>query len=246
MPLFRTLATCKWQEERNEHIPCLRLAILGDVCKINGFFTWLPRLPPSLIYKQPGIQTLRRQLFWGASLPCSWSAAFWISFLASTPHLSDSLAHCMASRGSLDSVTKAHMMSTSPSSPWWISGPCSSRIGFKNGSYSHLLLSKMTGLTKKECSPHKAIWDKKNHPWRVGTGWASKPGNARSLLRNHFCKESTEDRSLLSRPEHHSLKCKPSTGLISCSLSIYPSTFGNELIFLCPHTSNRKDSTKTY
>ena len=60
VPLFRTLATCKWQEGRNEHIPCLRLAILGDVCKINGFFTWLPHLPPFLIYKQPGIHTLRR------------------------------------------------------------------------------------------------------------------------------------------------------------------------------------------
>ena len=30
---------------RNEHIPCLRLAILGDVCKINGLFTLLPHLP---------------------------------------------------------------------------------------------------------------------------------------------------------------------------------------------------------
>ena len=219
---------------------CLSLSILSFDCSSSML------LPGSM--KESDIQTLARWLFWDISLPSSRSASVpnKVVFLASTPHLSDSLAHCMASRGSLDSVTKAHMMSTSPSSPWWISGPCSSRIGFKNGSYSHLLLSKMTGLTKKECSPHKAIWDKKNHPWRVGTGWASKPGNARSLLRNHFCKESTEDRSLLSRPEHHSLKCKPSTGLISCSLSIYPSTFGNELIFLCPHTSNRKDSTKTY
>ena len=36
MPLFRTLSTCAWQEERNEHISCLRLDILGDICKING------------------------------------------------------------------------------------------------------------------------------------------------------------------------------------------------------------------
>ena len=105
VPLFRTLATCKWQEGRNEHIPCLRLAILGDVCKINGFFTWLPHLPPFLIYKQPGIHTLRRWLFWRASLPCSWSAAFWILFFASTPHLSDSLTYCAASKVNLDSVT---------------------------------------------------------------------------------------------------------------------------------------------
>ena len=34
-----------WQEGRKEHILCLRLAVLGDVCKMNGLFTWLPHLP---------------------------------------------------------------------------------------------------------------------------------------------------------------------------------------------------------
>ena len=50
--LFRTLSICGWQEEGNEHIPCLRLAIPAEVCKINGLFTLLPYLPPSLIYNR--------------------------------------------------------------------------------------------------------------------------------------------------------------------------------------------------
>ena len=55
VPLFRTLATCRWQEGTNTS-PCLRLAILGDACKINGLFTlfhFLPACPPtpSLIHK---------------------------------------------------------------------------------------------------------------------------------------------------------------------------------------------------
>ena len=35
------------QEGRNEHIPCLRFVILGDICKINGLFTLFPHLPAS-------------------------------------------------------------------------------------------------------------------------------------------------------------------------------------------------------
>ena len=55
---------------------------------------------------EPGIQTPIRWLFWGASLPSCWSAGspIWSLFLASTPRLSDSLAPCVASRASLDSV----------------------------------------------------------------------------------------------------------------------------------------------
>ena len=42
--LFRTLSTCRWQE-RSKQIPCRRLAILEDICKINdGLFTLLPHL----------------------------------------------------------------------------------------------------------------------------------------------------------------------------------------------------------
>ena len=44
----KTLSTCGWQEERNEHILCLRLAILGDSCKINGLFTLFTLSPPPL------------------------------------------------------------------------------------------------------------------------------------------------------------------------------------------------------
>ena len=51
--LFRTLSICRLQKERNEHILCLRLAILEDICKICGLFTLLPHLrPQSLIYKR--------------------------------------------------------------------------------------------------------------------------------------------------------------------------------------------------
>ena len=52
VPLFRILSTCRRQEGRNEHIPCLRLAILRDVCKVIGLFTLLPHLPPCLICKR--------------------------------------------------------------------------------------------------------------------------------------------------------------------------------------------------
>ena len=49
VPLFRTLATCRWQEGTNTS-PCLRLAVL-DVCKISGLFTVPspPHLPPNRI-----------------------------------------------------------------------------------------------------------------------------------------------------------------------------------------------------
>ena len=44
-------------------------------CKINGLFTLPPHLPSSLIYKRTWhLETLMRCLFWGASLPSSWSA----------------------------------------------------------------------------------------------------------------------------------------------------------------------------
>ena len=100
VPLFRTLSTCRWQEGRNEHIPSLRLVILGDACKINGLFTLLPQFtsvqslshvglcnprdcsmpgcfltyPYLWSMKEPSIQTPIRWLFWGASLPSSQSA----------------------------------------------------------------------------------------------------------------------------------------------------------------------------
>ena len=59
VPLFRTLSTCGWQEGRNEHIPSLRLAILGDIYKINAPFTLFPHpTPPHLCsLKESGIQT---------------------------------------------------------------------------------------------------------------------------------------------------------------------------------------------
>ena len=92
---------------------CLRLAILGDICK--DWIVFLPCFLTSLevIHHlwthllwiwQPG---LTRRLFWGASLPSSQSARPpWLkSFLGSTPHLSDSLACLAAGRASLNSVT---------------------------------------------------------------------------------------------------------------------------------------------
>ena len=52
MLLFRMLSTYRWQEGKNEHIPSLRLALLGEFCKINGLLTLLPHLPKSLLYKR--------------------------------------------------------------------------------------------------------------------------------------------------------------------------------------------------
>ena len=93
VPFFRTLSTCGWQEGRNEHISCLRLAILGDVCKINGLFTLLPCLSPSLIYKRTWHPDPVRWLFWGASLPSSWSVTFWIKLFPVLQHLISRM-HC--------------------------------------------------------------------------------------------------------------------------------------------------------
>ena len=108
VPFFRTLSSCRWQEGRNERIPCLRLAILGDVCKINGLFLCFLTSPYLWSIKEPGIWTPIRSLFWGTSLPSSQSASFLnkVIFLVSTPHLSDSLACHGVSRASLDSMTR--------------------------------------------------------------------------------------------------------------------------------------------
>ena len=95
------------RKEKTNTPPCLRLAILGDICKINGLFTLFP--PPCHLWsiKEPGIQTPKRWLFWNISLPSSWSAGFLnkIVFLASTPRLSDSLACHVESTASLELVS---------------------------------------------------------------------------------------------------------------------------------------------
>ena len=68
--------------------------------------------------KQPGIQTPIRWLFWGTSLPSSWSAVPPIKVLlaSTTPWRSDSLAYGEASRPNLDSVTAAAFYILSSSS----------------------------------------------------------------------------------------------------------------------------------
>ena len=86
VPLFRILSTFGWQKGRGEHIPCLRLAILGDIYKINGLFTLFPHLPYLYSIKEPGIQTPIRWdiiLSYFETLVC----LFFISqvFLASVP-----------------------------------------------------------------------------------------------------------------------------------------------------------------
>ena len=57
--------------------------------------------------KEPGIQTPIRWLLWGTSLPSSLSAGSLIKVSSLLQHLSlsDSLAYCVESRASLDSVT---------------------------------------------------------------------------------------------------------------------------------------------
>ena len=50
--LFRTRPICGWLPEgRNEHISSPRLAIPGDICKINGLLLFFLTSPPSLFYK---------------------------------------------------------------------------------------------------------------------------------------------------------------------------------------------------
>ena len=44
--------------------PCLRLAILGDVCKIHGLFTLLPHLPPFLIYTRTWHADPDKKVIW--------------------------------------------------------------------------------------------------------------------------------------------------------------------------------------
>ena len=62
--LCSTPSTCGWQEGRNEHIPCLRLAFLGDVCKINGLVALLPHLPHLWSIKETGFQTTIPPIRW--------------------------------------------------------------------------------------------------------------------------------------------------------------------------------------
>lgn len=131
---------------------------------------------------------------------------------------------------------------------WPISGPCGKRIGFKHGSGSHLLLTRMARLTGKECSLCKAIWGKKSYPWRVGIGQTLKPGKGNLCWEIAFVKSPQE---AVYRPDLNVIlssgKQKPLSRLISCSLSVHPSTFVNKIILIivimaCPHTSHGKDS----
>ena len=73
---------------RNQHIPSLRLAIPGDICKIR-VFNFL-NSSPSPFYKKHDIQTPTWWLFCDISLPSSPSASFpnKVTLLASIPHLS--------------------------------------------------------------------------------------------------------------------------------------------------------------
>ena len=103
-----------WREEINTPLPKAGHS-LGDVSQDWRPFTLPPHglslsiLPfdfsSSFVFwsiKEPGIHTPIRWWFWGTSLPSSRSAGSLISlFLASIPHLSDSLACHAASRASL-------------------------------------------------------------------------------------------------------------------------------------------------
>ena len=65
VPLFRTPSTCKWQEGKDEHIRCLRLAILGDMCKINSFFFYFVSLMAQTVKRLPTIwEAWVRSLDW--------------------------------------------------------------------------------------------------------------------------------------------------------------------------------------
>ena len=99
------------RKEKTNTSLCLRLAILGDISKINGIFFFLIfflTAPQLYSIKEPDIHTPTRWLFSDISLPSSWSAGFLnkVIFLASTLCPLDSLASHVASRVSLDSVTE--------------------------------------------------------------------------------------------------------------------------------------------
>ena len=91
------------KEEMNRS---LAWGFLGDVYEINGLFTLLLHLPPSLICKRTWYPDPVSQLFWGASLPSSPSAGSQI-IVSSLPQplISWIGACCVASRASLDSIT---------------------------------------------------------------------------------------------------------------------------------------------
>ena len=106
MLLFRTLSTCRWQE-RSKQIPCRRLAILEDICKINGLFTLLPLLwsiketwhpDPSKMVDPLVCHLLSQLTYWEVSLNK-------VVFFVLTFQLSLSLVCWAVSRASLDLVT---------------------------------------------------------------------------------------------------------------------------------------------
>ena len=79
-----------------------RLAIPGDICKINGLFTLLPHLPLKPIFYE------RNSLFCDISLPSSQSSGFLNKVIIPCLNTSspDLLAHHVVSRVSLDTVTE--------------------------------------------------------------------------------------------------------------------------------------------
>ena len=75
---------CPSVDGRREEIktyPRLRLAILGDICKINGFFTLFPHLSSSLIHRRIWNLDPIRWSYWDISLPSAQ-----VVLLTSTPH----------------------------------------------------------------------------------------------------------------------------------------------------------------
>ena len=91
MPLFRTLSVCGRQEGRNEHIPSLRLAILGDIYKINALLLCFFTPPPHLCsLKELAFRPQKDDYF--ETLVChllGQSAFLIVILLVSTLHLSE-------------------------------------------------------------------------------------------------------------------------------------------------------------
>ena len=101
------LEPCPPIEVKKEEIntsSCLRLAILGDTCKIRWTFYFVSS-PPSLIHKRTCHSDPQKMVSFRHSLPfMSADFPYKVIFLISTPHLSGSLAFHAVSRVSLDSV----------------------------------------------------------------------------------------------------------------------------------------------
>ena len=154
--------------------------------------------------------------------------------------------HCLQSlspKRPFPSDFKAHTQQclfSMSSYPWPMSAICGNGTGFKSGSCSHLLPSRMARLTGRECSLRKEIWDRKSHPPRAGIGQTPEP-RKRSCAGKSLLRISPEagvycpDLNILLT----SGKQKPSSRLISRSSPVRPSACDKTSFLMPTHIQER-------